>query len=116
MTGAPSMENLLGVLLDALADRLAHRINSPREREVYSSSDLPPRCSRRRFAEVCRSGRVADARREGREWTCSRAAWRAARARAVKPAASPVASFDSRASALLARSGLRVVRGEGAKS
>ena len=107
--------DLLGVLLDALADRIAARIGSCGEREHYDSRNLPPRCTRRRFAEVCRSGRVADARREGRDWACSRAAWEAARSRKPMPraAALPQAptSLEARADTLLARSGLRVVGG-----
>jgi hypothetical protein len=106
--------DLLGALLDALADRIAERIGSTREREIYSSRELPPRTTRRRFAEVCRSGRVLDARRQGRDWTCSRLAWEASRSR--KPSALPAATsapttLDARADALLARNGLRVVRG-----
>jgi hypothetical protein len=105
--------DLLSLILDALADRIAARIGSTREREAYSSCDLPPRTSRRRFAEVCRSGRVADARREGRNWSCSRGAWEAARARRAFPRAAnnlAPSSLSERADALLARAGLRVVR------
>ena len=106
--------DVLAVLLDALADRIAARISTNTERERYDSHNLPPRCSRRRFAEVCRSGRIADAQREGRDWTCSRRAWEEARSRKApaRPAAPPApTSLNARADALLARSGLRVVRG-----
>lgn len=104
----------LAMLLDAIADRLAARIASRDQRETYSSRELPPRCSRRRFAEVCRTGRVADAEREGRDWTCSRAAWQSARAR--KPAPRIVepttpTPLTEQADRLLARAGLRVVGG-----
>ncbi len=107
--------DLLGALLDALADRIAARIGAVRERETYSSRDLPPRTTRRRFAEVCRSGRVLDARREGRDWICSRAAWEVARHRASAPPAMPATAdarpLAGRADELLARAGLRVVGG-----
>jgi hypothetical protein len=108
--------DLLGFLLDALADRIALRITTAPERETYDSRHLPPRTSRRRFAEVCRSGRVVEARREGRDWTCSRGAWEAARSRrsAVRPATAErhaAADLDSRAADLLARAGLRLIGG-----
>jgi hypothetical protein len=103
--------DVLAVLLDALADRIAARITTGPERERYDSRNLPPRCSRRRFAEICRAGQVLDARREGRDWTCSRQAWEAARSRKPTERTAPPAptSLDARADALLARSGLRVV-------
>lgn len=108
--------DLLGALLDALADRIALRITTAPERETYDSRHLPARTTRRRFAELCRSGRITDARREGRDWTCSRASWEAARRRApaVKSAAQAPAAAASdvqhRADELLKRAGLRVVR------
>ena len=106
----------LGMLLDALADRIARRIATRPERETYSSRELPPRCSRRRFAELCRSGRIDGAHREGRDWICTRQAWEAARSRKPNGAAPVAAAIGStslvaRADALLERSGLRVVRG-----
>ena len=106
--------DLLDGLLDALADRIAARMASPPGRQGYSSRELPPRTTRRRFAEVCRSGRVADARRDGGCWECSRAAWELARRRAPTTAHSAEprehAVLD-RADRLLARAGLRVVPG-----
>jgi hypothetical protein len=106
--------DLLGALLDAVADRIARRIATAPERERYSSRELPPRTTRRRFAEVCRSGRVLDARRIGHEWECSRAGWEAARARRpTKPPAAPDRRpLAARADALLTRAGLRVVGGK----
>jgi hypothetical protein len=105
----------LDALLDELADRLATRILSTSRHETYSSRDLPPRCSRRRFAELCRSGRVVGARREGREWVCAREAWEAERTRAYAPVVTKTTvkatSLDAKADALLARAGLRVVKG-----
>jgi hypothetical protein len=107
---APEITAAIAAVLDALADRIAERIGTRREREIYSSRELPPRCSRRRFAELCRSGRVPGARREGRDWTCSREAWEAARShkpgrRAPEPP--PSDSLVERADALLARARLR---------
>jgi len=111
-----SPPDLLGAVLDALADRIAARIATAPERERYSSRELPPRTSRRRYAEVCRSGRVPDARHIGRDWECSRAAWDAARSRrratpttGTEPA--PSTTLDARAAELLARAGLRVIGG-----
>ena len=109
----------LAALLDMLADRIAARIVTAPERETYDSRNLPPRTSRRRFAEILRSGRVLDARREGRDWTCSRAAWEAARRRTPTLTLTPATtsarleprSLDTRAAELLGRAGLRVVRG-----
>lgn len=104
----------LDALIDWLADRIAARLITGAQRETYSSCDLPPRCSRRRFAELCRSGRVIGARREGREWVCSQSAWDAARAQRAKPTSQlqrRVTTLDAKADALLARQGLRVVKG-----
>jgi|GEM_PF-4221191 len=48
----------------------------------YSSTCLPPDCpSRRTFAAICRSGRVAGAVLEGHTWSCPREAWHTTRAR-----------------------------------
>jgi hypothetical protein len=107
------VEPNFAALLDMFADRLAARLNERVERETYSSRDLPSRTSRRRFAEVCRSGRVEGARREGRDWVCSRAAWQAARAQRPRMQGCPPrsASVHARADALLARAGLRVIGG-----
>ena len=102
--------DVLAELLDALAERIAIRLAAGRECDAYSSTDLPPRCSRRRFAELCRSGRVVDARQEGRAWVCSRQTWEAARVRRPAPARRSVTT-QAQADALLARAGLRVVRG-----
>jgi hypothetical protein len=103
----------LATCLDALADRIAERIVAVRERERYDSLNLPPHTTRRRFAEVCRSGRVDDARRAGRAWECSRVAWEEARTR--RPNSSPPApqrkALDAQADELLGRAGLRIVRG-----
>jgi hypothetical protein len=105
--------DLLGVLLDALADRLVARMTTAAERDHYDSRNLPSRTTRRRFAERCRSGRVLDARRDGRDWVCSRAAWEASRTRtpraSIERPTTPT-PLDEQADRLLARSGLRIVR------
>jgi hypothetical protein len=101
---------LLAVVLDALADRIAVRIGVVREPDVYDSRNLPPRCTRRRFVELCRAGRVAGAWREGVNWCCSREAWEAARVTRKQAAAPrPVAPLEAQADRLLTRAGLRVV-------
>jgi hypothetical protein len=79
---------------------------------TYDSTHRPPRTSRRRFAELCRSGRVAGAYREGREWVCTREAWHASRARAQGPRAGSNAappSLVDRADELLRRHTLRLL-------
>lgn len=104
-------EEILSAVMDELAGRVAVRLLTLRGGETYSSCDLPPRCSRRRFAELCRSGRVGDAHREGRDWICSRDAWHAARARKPATPQPQERCLSAKADALLARSGLRVVKG-----
>jgi hypothetical protein len=54
--------------------------------ETFTSEALPPRTSRRAFAEWCRSGQIEGARKEGRAWMCSATAWHAARSRSPEPA------------------------------
>jgi hypothetical protein len=101
----------LEALLDALAERIAARILVAREQDTYSSHELPLRCTRRRFAELCRSGVVLGARRDGRDWVCAREAWDAARAPKTRSARVAALPLDVKADALLARAGLRVVKG-----
>ena len=110
--------DILGLVLDELADRIAARIATVREREVYTSLELPPHVTRRRFAEVCRSGRVLGATRDGDIWTCTRSAWDTARRRATQATQAPPATPSAGASStdktavadrLLERAGLRVV-------
>ena len=67
---------------DAL-DRLAGQDDGT----TYNSDDRPARVSRRTFGEVCRSGVVVGARKDGRAWSCSREAWAAARSRRPVPVA-----------------------------
>jgi hypothetical protein len=53
---------------------------------TYDSTRLPPRTSRRRFAELCRSNRIPGAHQEGKVWVYPREAWHAARcAREPRP-------------------------------
>jgi hypothetical protein len=116
MSGGPVAEELLGAILDMLADRLAARVLSAPQRERYDSRQLPPNTTRRRFAEICRGGRVSDAKREGQTWSCTRTAWEAARAAGIRrrpPEVVPERGpLDHRAHELLARAGLRLVSGE----
>jgi hypothetical protein len=82
--------------------------------KTYSSRALPPRTTRRRFRELCVRGAIAGAWKEGPTWCCTCQAWEEARVRRMPagaaqatPAAKPLAA---QADALLARSGLRIVR------
>jgi hypothetical protein len=79
--------------------------------DTYDSTRLPPRTSRRRFAELCRSNRVPGARQEGMVWVCPRQAWHAARSRRKEAAAPSRPSFTPEQSvdALLSRRGLRLI-------
>lgn len=101
---------LVPVLLPLLIKALATRHD---ERDSYTSEDLPPRTSRRRFAEVCRSGRVHGARREGNEWVCARDDWHSARAKRAPQRKASEQAFPADLTAIadeaLARAGLRVV-------
>ncbi len=53
--------------------------------EYRARGPLPRGVSRRLFCKVCRSGRVEKALKLGREWSCTRAAWDAARATKAAP-------------------------------
>ena len=83
--------------------------------ENYSSHDLPPRVTRRRFRELCARGAIAGARKEGAIWVCPRQAWHEARRRTPRSPTNPApvegTPLAARADALLSRAGLRVVRG-----
>jgi hypothetical protein len=99
-------------LANALAELASETEASGERAECYDSQQLPPRTSRRRFAELCRSGRVPGAYREGRNWVCRREAWRVARARGSLHRAETsdeVTPLAERAEALLRRRGLRLV-------
>jgi hypothetical protein len=100
----------IDTLAARIAELVADRLAAGGPRDMYDSLHLPPRVSRRRFAEVCRSGRVADALRDGRNWTCTRRAWEAARKARADCGDGVTTSLDAKADALLTRAGLRVVR------
>lgn len=80
---------------------------------TYDSTRLPPRTSRRRFAELCRSNMIPGAHQEGKVWVCPREAWHATRSRRTRGAATAPAeaapSLLERADGLLERSGLRLL-------
>lgn len=78
--------------------------------QTFSSDAPPPGVSRRAFRMRCSSGVVADARKVGKVWTCSRAAWFA---KSVKPVAKVAAVNDDDALAdqFLNAAGLRATRG-----
>jgi hypothetical protein len=97
-------------LADALA-RLAQEGETSTHADTYDSDHLPPRTSRRRFAEFCRSGRVAGAYREGRHWVCARESWHSARI-GSRPVPGPLQSdpvLVARADEMLRRRGLRLL-------
>ncbi len=80
------------VALRTLVERVVREVLGAAQAgfEYRSPNVLPPGTSARTFREVCRTGRVQGARREGRQWVCGRDAWHAARA--SKPAKAPVAN------------------------
>lgn len=79
----------------------------------YSSTCLPPDCqSRRTFAVVCRSGRIAGAVLEGHVWSCAKEAWHTARARKrpLRLVPQPMQGDEAIAARALAAAGLRATR------
>ena len=121
MIGAPDLPPWLVAIVSLLADRLAPMVaaelaRAP-ERNVYTSEDLPRDCrTRRTFAEQCK--RIPEATKRGRMWTVPRSGWEAHRtrrrgARIVEGGAHVAPDLAARADALLAKAGLRVVRGGG---
>ena len=105
------LADLLGRLVDErVAVRLAELgiVNV----DVYSTTTLPPRVSRRTFNEACR--KIPAARKEGRAWVCPAAAWREVRSAAPKPrgcAGPKLALVEADPHALLEAAGLRRTRG-----
>jgi hypothetical protein len=74
----------------------------------FSSTSLPPDTSRRAFNTWCRSGRVEGAERDGSNWRCPAASWRAARAHGPRRVpAPPTTGTDLDADALLRAAGCR---------
>ena len=69
-------------LVDAIVEAA---IASTAPAEERDSERRPPGVSRRLFNATCRSGRVHGAVKRGRTWTCSRAAWDAARTAKLAP-------------------------------
>jgi hypothetical protein len=98
-------------LAEALMELASESERAPGSNDAYDSARLPPRTSRRRFAEVCRSGRVSGAVRDGRAWVCPRDAWHAARERAAGTVheSEGTRSLIKQADNLLERSGLRLL-------
>jgi|HubBroStandDraft_1064217.scaffolds.fasta_scaffold00816_13 hypothetical protein len=102
-----------GAFLDAVADRVAVRLALGARPQAFDSEHLPPRTTRRRFIEMCRSGRVPGAWREGRLWVCTCSDWETTRTPRPISVASPLPNdpISAKADALLARARLRVVKG-----
>jgi hypothetical protein len=103
-------------LADALAKLAQEGEATSTHADVYDSDHLPPRTSRRRFAELCRSGRVPGAYREGRHWVCARETWHSARLAGVRSVPAPSESNSmlvERADELLHRRGLRLLPARG---
>lgn len=96
---------------EALAELARDSERTPGVTDSYDSAHLPPRTSRRRFAEICRSGQVDGATLEGRVWVCSREAWHAARGRRKEAAApsNPSLTPEESVDALLSRRGFRLI-------
>jgi hypothetical protein len=105
-------------LADALATLAQEgEVNSSRP-DVYDSGHLPPRTSRRRFAELCRSGRIGGAYREGRDWVCPRSSWHSSRmvgTRVAPPMPESDSALVERADELLRRRGLRILPSNGGR-
>lgn len=103
-------------LAEALAELARDSEPAPAAADVYDSIHRPPRTTRRRFAEICRSGQVEGAVQDGRIWVCKRDAWHAARTRRKEAAvpSSPPFTPDQTVDALLARRGLRLIDKPGA--
>jgi hypothetical protein len=108
------VEALVALLVPRIAAELAKRTDSA---ATFTSTELPPRVTRRAFREACKAGRV-EAWREGRGWACTREAWFAARRSTPAPAlrlAAPLPpSSEAEAAARdLEAAGLRATRRAG---
>jgi hypothetical protein len=96
----------------ALAVVEAVENDRPRE-DDFDSERRPANVSRRAFNTTCRSGKVEGATKDGRTWSCSRAAWHTARSRKPKAPMLRLVTSDDEALAELAmnEAGLRSTRG-----
>jgi hypothetical protein len=85
--------------------------DAPTGVETFSSVNLPPRSSRRAFAERCRSGKVQGARRvgigRGATWTCSAAAWWASSGTVVQAPRLRLVESDERSNEAIAIAAIR---------
>ncbi len=66
--------DLLDMFAELVADKLAAKMRAPLS--TYSSTNLPPGITRRKFAERCL--RIAEARKDGRVWVVPVEAYEAA--------------------------------------
>ena len=103
--------DLLGAVLDCLADRIAARIGETRERDAYSSTELPPRMTRRRFENCARAAALQAPTRKARHG-CARAWLGKRRDVASRPRWQRRARRPRTSTACCAASGLRVVGDE----
>lgn len=105
--------------LHAFADRIADEFDALRAQpgvEFRTKGPRAPGISRKLHNDVCRSGVVSGAHRDGREWVCSRESWFTARrtkapvTAVTAPAndATPVIDVD----AMIRSAGYRFTRGE----
>lgn len=76
---------------------------------TYGRANLPPGVTLRTFNRWCRTGRVANAQRDGAGWTCGVEAWRAARSKGPAPRATKAtpANDHVNVNGMLAAAGLR---------
>jgi len=95
------------------------RMEAARTEGFYRSDNaLPTGTTRRTFVEMCRSGRIPDATKEGRAWVCPRGSWHSARLQRViqspiaKPAQiAPAEDDEQLADRLIQQAGFRKSRG-----
>ncbi len=112
--------SLLSAITDYVADRIADRINTARRTQVYTSLDLPARCSRqRRFAELCRRAAACSARPATERSGRAQDAWEASRLRpgdgttTARSHARGSPELEAEAAAMLRGAGLRLVASKG---
>lgn len=91
ISGGDALIRLIHSIVDMRVDARLRALGHQVEGGDYSSTDLPPRTSRRAFVRRCASGRVRDAHRELRIWICSKAAWHDSLLQ-VAPVAAPTSS------------------------